>query len=107
MKNIFVLIALVLLFTQCYTAVKKDENISISAIYAGPVEDEETAKKIAEAVWVPIYGKDIYNQKPFVATLKDTVWIVQGSLPEDMAGGVAYIEIQKRDGKVLKVTHGK
>jgi hypothetical protein len=74
----------------------------------GYVPNEETAIKIAEAIWLPIYGKDIEKSKPFVAHLKDaTVWIVEGTLPPHYLGGVPYVEIRKSDCKILKVTHGK
>lgn len=73
----------------------------------GYVPNKETAIKIAEAIWLPIYGKVIESEKPYIAELKDsTVWIVQGTL-KSTKGGVAYIEIQKSDCKILKVTHGK
>jgi len=71
------------------------------------VPDENTAKKIAEAIWFPIYGESVLNQKPYKAELKGNVWIVTGTLSDSIDGGVAYIEIQKSDCKVLKVTHGK
>jgi len=71
------------------------------------VPDEITAKKIAEAVWLPLYGKAIYQKKPFVAKLVNgNVWKVTGTL-KIQKGGVPYIEIQKCDGKILEVTHGK
>jgi len=71
------------------------------------VPDKETAIKIAEAIWLPIYGNKINEEKPFVARLKNSnVWIVEGTLKTEV-GGVAYIEIQKKDCKILKVTHGK
>jgi hypothetical protein len=71
------------------------------------VPDEVTAIKIAEAIWLPIYGKAIYQKKPFVAKLlDDNVWQVTGTL-KTKKGGVPFIEIQKCDGKVLKVTHSK
>ena len=74
----------------------------------GCVPDNETAIRIAEAIWLPIYGDEIYNRKPFNAELiSDSVWAVAGSLPTNMLGGVPYIEIQKRDGKILGVGHGK
>ena len=72
----------------------------------GFVPDEKTAIKIAEAIWYPIYGDEIYDEKPFKAELKDSVWVVRGTLNFDV-GGVAYIEIQKSDCKILKVAHGK
>jgi len=73
----------------------------------GFVPDEATALKIAEAVWLPIYGKKIYNKKPFKARLENGVWYIEGSLPSSAQGGVPYIEIQKKDGNILKVMHGK
>jgi hypothetical protein len=73
----------------------------------GYVPNAETAIKVAEAIWLPIYGDDIYKNKPFKATLKNNeVWIVEGTLYTDK-GGVPYAEIQKKDCKVLNVIHGK
>jgi NTF2 fold immunity protein len=72
------------------------------------VPNAECAIKIAEAIWLPIYGKGIYDSKPFTAVLKgDSVWVVEGTLPKRTLGGTPYIEIQKSDCKILKVTHGK
>jgi hypothetical protein len=75
----------------------------------GFVPNAETAIRIAEAVWIPIYGeKQIESEKPFKATLRDDVWIVTGTdLPEGSLGGVAEAHISKRDGCILRVTHGQ
>ena len=74
----------------------------------GYVPDEETAIRIAEAIWLPIYGKEIDSEKSFHAVLKgDSVWIVEGTLERGAVGGTAYAEIRKRDCKVLKITHYK
>jgi len=82
---------------------KKDLNL----IKEDYVPDSTTAIKIAEAIWLPIYGEGIYTKKPFLVKLKDgKVWIVEGTLVE-RKGGVPYIEIQKKDCKILKVSHGK
>lgn len=72
----------------------------------GFVPDVQTAIKIAEAVWLPIYGERIYGEKPFNAELIDGVWSVRGTL-HTTHGGVAEIEINKSDGKILRVSHGK
>ncbi|MFT3739686.1 MAG: NTF2 fold immunity protein [Breznakibacter sp.] len=66
---------------------------------SGFVPNDTTAIKIAEAVWLPIYGEKIYNKKPFHARLCNDKWIVEGSLPSGMKGGVPYIEIQKKMAK--------
>ena len=71
------------------------------------VPDAITAMKIAEAVWLPIYGKEIYTKMPFKAKLiNGKIWQVEGTLKETH-GGVPLAKIQKRDGKIILVTHGK
>jgi NTF2 fold immunity protein len=75
---------------------------------AGYVPDAATAIKIAVAVWEPIYGaKQIAGEKPFHAALHRGVWTVQGSLPEKTPGGVALAEISQKDGRIMRVSHGK
>src|SRR5437899_158678 len=77
----------------------------------GFVPDSATAVRIAVAVWMPIYGeRQIMSEQPFVATLKDSVWTVSGSLPQPpagaaVAGGTAVVRIAKRDGRILFVQH--
>jgi len=75
----------------------------------GVVPDEETAIKIAEAIWLPIYGDKIKDEQPYVARLcgDKKTWFVHGSLPKGMTGGTAEMEINKKDGKILTITHGK
>jgi|SRR5580704_17798772 hypothetical protein len=75
---------------------------------AGYVPDAGTAIKIAVAIWSPIYGeKQISTEKPYNAVLTNGVWVVQGSLPKGLVGGVAVAEISKDDGKILRVSHGQ
>lgn len=74
----------------------------------GFVPDSATAVRIAEAVLLPIYGKKVIgNEKPFHASLHDSIWTVNGTLRKGHAGGVATIEIAKADARVLRVTHSK
>jgi hypothetical protein len=74
----------------------------------GFVSSKEVAIKIAVAVWEPIYGAEkIAKEKPYRATLADGVWTVEGSLPKGKKGGVALARIAKKDGRILRVTHGK
>jgi hypothetical protein len=73
----------------------------------GYVPDETTAIKIAEAIWLPIYGEEIYNYKPFKAELLDKkVWRVSGTVHTQL-GGSPIAEIEKSDCKILKVIHEK
>ncbi len=72
------------------------------------VSDEDVAKKIAEAVLTSIYGIDaIERQKPFFVVLENNIWIVTGYLSKNMLGGTFSISISKRDGRIIKVNHGK
>jgi hypothetical protein len=73
----------------------------------GYVPNKETAIKIAEAIWLPIYGENVLKEKPYRAELKEgKIWIVAGTLHEEY-GGVAYAEISKKNGCILKVYHTK
>jgi hypothetical protein len=113
MKNIkytTLTILLILSISSCITLKKDKQNFKENndMLTINYVPNEETAVKIAEAVWLPIYGEKIHQQKPYIVSLiDDKVWIVKGSISENIRGGVAYIEIQKKDCKILKVIHGK
>ena len=74
----------------------------------GFVSDRETAIRIAEAVWIQIYGKEcIEREKPFRATLVEGIWYVTGTLPGDMEGGVAMAKISQKDGRIITVIHSQ
>jgi hypothetical protein len=74
---------------------------------AGFVPDSLTAVRIAVAVWTPIYGHAVIDrEQPYRAELHGGVWRVVGSLKRG-PGGVALAEIAKRDGRILRVSHGK
>ena len=75
---------------------------------SGPVADAETAIRLAEQAWIPVYGSEqIAGQRPFVATLSNGVWFVRGSLPANSVGGVVEAEIAATDGRVLRIRHGR
>ncbi|MFP8894484.1 NTF2 fold immunity protein [Chryseobacterium sp. EZn1] len=70
--------------------------------------DKEIAISIAERKWKQIYGNSAINkQKPFVAEKNDSIWSVQGTLPKNKLGGVAYAEVNVKTKKVISFTHGK
>lgn len=73
----------------------------------GFVPNADTAMKIAEAVWRPIYGNSIDSQKPFHARLDGKNWVVESSLPPGKPGSTARAVIAKRDGRIMEVSHGK
>ena len=74
----------------------------------GVVPDEQTAISIAVAVWSPIYGKDkIAKQKPYQVSLVDGYWYVSGSSATPKIHGIAKIVIEKADGRIIDISHGK
>jgi hypothetical protein len=73
-----------------------------------PVADEAAAIRLAEKVMVSTYGgKQIESEKPLSAKLEGNVWIVSGSMPQLDLGGVAEVRIDRRNGRILRVVHGK
>jgi hypothetical protein len=73
-----------------------------------PVTDEASALRVAEKAMIRTYGrKQINSERPLTVTLSGDVWIVHGSLPLGWDGGVAEVKIDKRDGRILSVIHGK
>ena len=57
---------------------------------------------------LPIYGEaQIAAERPFSALSRDSTWLVRGFLAPGRLGGVALVEILKRDGRILRVTHGE
>jgi hypothetical protein len=71
------------------------------------VPDEQTAIKIAEAVWLGIYGNSIYEARPFTAHLSNNIWHVHGTKPDSSFGGVPMIDIRKSDCNVSNVVYSK
>ncbi len=104
MKKVFLFLMLCLLVTD-YSFAESDNHSFIPE--KGFVPNAETAINIAEAVWLPIYGTSIYQRKPFSAKLENDVWIVKGSLPKNLLGGVPIAEISKSNGEILRVSYGK
>lgn len=101
--------SLILLAISCTAFAQVDELKKHAYMpEQGFVPDSATAVNIAIAVLSPIYGEHkIKSEAPYIATLKDGVWTVIGTLPPGMKGGVAEIEISKINGMILRVSHGK
>ena len=75
----------------------------------GNVDNETVAKEKAMAIWIEIYGEKVLYNKPLKVKFdkNNNIWLIYGSLPENHAGGVPNILIQKHDGKVLAIWHTK
>jgi hypothetical protein len=74
----------------------------------GLVPDPATAIAIAVAVWEPVYGKkNVAEEAPYRATLKDGRWTVTGTLPKGRVGGTATAVIDKMNGRIITMFHSK
>lgn len=99
MRQFFFIILTTLLICCQNGKLSKKEDIN---------SDSNIAISLAEEKWIEIYGKSVNEQKPFIAEKKnDSIWIVQGTLPKNRLGGVAYAEVNVKARKVVKYTHGK
>lgn len=73
----------------------------------GYVPDEKTAVRIAEAIWLPIYGERIYENRPFKARLiNGSIWRVTGTVHTEQ-GGAPIAEIRKSDCQIIRIIHDK
>ncbi|MDZ4149319.1 MAG: YbbC/YhhH family protein [Flavobacteriaceae bacterium] len=72
------------------------------------IKDSLTAIIVAEPILFGIYGKDqITKQRPYKIYFIDNYWIINGSLPTELVGGVFLIIIDSKDSKIIRMTHGK
>jgi hypothetical protein len=112
MRQIKYLIALVclsvLILASCNRWGANDGEVD-GRKYNGYVPDELTAKKIAEAVWLPIFGPAVLDEKPYKARIiGDSIWIIEGvKNSRSRFGGAASIKISVKTGAILNVAHGK
>ena len=102
--------------TDRYTAL----NQQVSNCDGCTVKNEETAVDIAEEILFKTYGKSqIEDQRPYeVRLLGNKVWSLKGTLNNSTLeklvsrgmpefGGTFEIDIDPRDGKILKIIHYK
>lgn len=75
----------------------------------GFISDTKDLLKKVEVIWVKKYGERIKKEKPYQVFYDEQngIWLVQGTLPSHMMGGVANILVENGTGKVLAVWHDK
>lgn len=96
----FFLISFVFVALLSFSRIKPYTNFQDSN-HKNFVPDTTTAIKIAEAIWLPLFGERIYNHKPYkVKLVGDTMWLVRGKSFTEK-GGCPAIKIKKYDGKII------
>ena len=104
--KVFLVLCLIVSFSIIFIKSKTEVN-KANLEKTKYVPDAKTAIDIAKTIWIPTYGKRVLDEKPFSATLQnDSVWLVTGTL-DAKDSATAYAEIQKKDGKILKIVHRK
>lgn len=72
----------------------------------GLLPTAEIAFQIAEPILANVYGQELIDQeKPFSINLENNIWIIEGHIESGVKGGVAYMEIRKSNGEILKIIH--
>ena len=70
--------------------------------------DSIVAVDIAEIILFKGYGQEnIKRQRPYEIYKIKNYWSISGTLPRDWLGGTFLIIMDARDGRIIKVTHGK
>jgi hypothetical protein len=70
--------------------------------------NEEVAIAVAEPILFNIYGKErIMEERPYKTIRSGEHWVIEGHLDDDMLGGVFEIILSSKDGRVMKISHGK
>jgi hypothetical protein len=101
-----------LIFALSALALVTSSAIAQQEVYLpaeGAVPTADTAIKIARAVLIAWIGETkIQRQEPLIAQLNEhNNWLVTGTLPQGMRGGVGEVEIARRDGRILRMSLGR
>jgi len=89
-----------------YPIIMLEGEDEVSKMYNDIVKDEKIAIEIARIAVKSVYGSD---DSSYIAKLDSAsdLWTVVGVLPEGWLGGVAEVIIDKNDGRIVNITHGK
>ncbi|WP_227990836.1 YbbC/YhhH family protein [Flavisolibacter ginsenosidimutans] len=72
------------------------------------IKDKETAIAVVEPILFKIYGKKtIADERPYECYLIDGFWFISGTLPRNSVGGTFEVIFDSKNGRVLKIIHGK
>lgn len=66
-----------------------------------------TAARIAESVWYSRFGNEIFKCLPLVVYSAKDIWVVTTKNPADNEIGDPYMEISKKDGRIVRYILGK
>lgn len=72
------------------------------------IKDKKTAVSVAEQILFAIYGQtNIKKQRPYEIYKIKNYWSISGTLERRSVGGTFLIIMDARDGRIIRITHGK
>lgn len=72
------------------------------------IKNDATAVKVVEPILFDIYGRDhIIDERPYEVQMIGNYYIIDGTLTSESDGGTFHIVIDKRNSRIVKLTHGK
>lgn len=80
---------------------------SVKAFRQGIVDNSKLAADIGIAILFDIYGDDMKYEYPFIVAKFYSDWTIEGTLPEEVLGGVGHITLMRSDGMVSFYIHEK
>jgi len=72
------------------------------------IRDKDVAISIAEQLLFKRYGKALISgEKPYECYLIDGYWFLRGTLPKSYTGDIFELIMSAKNGRVIKMTHGR
>ena len=81
--------------------------IVFKTLIVNPCSSPSVAARVAEQIFVDIYGKKVLSERPWRVTDTNGCYFICGTLPKGFVGGVAQLKLKKADGMVWVYLHGK
>ena len=81
--------------------------IVFKTLVANPCSSPADAARMAERIFVDIYGKGVLSERPWRVTDTNGCYFVCGTLPDGFLGGVSQLKLEKADGMVWIYLHGE
>ena len=73
--------------------------------------DEQSAIKMAEVIFVKVFGEKVLGERPWKVKLEndDSIFHIEGTynFPPERKGGVGEIWIKRSNAEVVSLMHGK
>lgn len=93
---------------QVFTKTASLSNVGIKA-NSSVVPNAKSAFILIEPILYSKYGRNqIRDQFPLQITLyDDSIWFIEGTKHNLARGGVVHASINKKDGKIILVSHGE